>query len=103
MFSVHCSEFCQQSEAMLARTPSSQSLGTRLRSSTTTTLTDDKVMGFTNFWFQNEHSMGQIQSQSGVEPIKFKKKFRYSWKYIAGLIAQLDGHEFKSHKSLTNF
>lgn len=49
MFSVHCSEFCQQSEAMLARTPSSQSLGTRLRSSTTTTLTDDKVMGFTNF------------------------------------------------------
>lgn len=31
-----------QSEAMLARTPSSQSLGTRLRSSTTTTLTDDK-------------------------------------------------------------
>ena len=54
MFSVHCSEFCQQSEAMLARTPSSQSLGTRLRSSTTTTLTDDKVMGFINFWFQNE-------------------------------------------------
>ncbi|XP_066027309.1 1-phosphatidylinositol 4,5-bisphosphate phosphodiesterase delta-1-like [Pocillopora verrucosa] len=31
-----------QSEAMLARTPSSQSLGTRLRSSTTTTLTEDK-------------------------------------------------------------
>lgn len=72
MFSVHCSEFCQQSEAMLARTPSSQSLGTRLRSSTTTTLTDDKVMGFTNFWFQNEHSMGKIQSKSGAEPIKFK-------------------------------
>lgn len=100
MFSVHCSEFCQQSEAMLARTPSSQSLGTRLRSSTTTTLTDDKVMGFTSFWFQNEHSMGQIQSQSGAEPIKFKNHLDLDIlgnTYIASLIAQLDGHEFKSH------
>lgn len=31
-----------QSEAMLARTPSSQSLGARVRSATTTTMTDDK-------------------------------------------------------------
>ena len=68
MFSVHCSEFCQQSEAMLARTPSSQSLGTRLRSSTTTTLTDDKVMGFTNFLVSKwtKHGTNSITVRSGT-------------------------------------